>query len=358
VKIGIFDPYLDSLSGGEKYMLSIALCLTPEHDVFIFWDKEKEITIKQTAFKKLGIDLSSIKFYRNIFSRNVSTISRFLESKKFDAIIYLSDGGIPIVGTKLFIHFQFPVEWVNGKSMKTRIKLFFIKKIFCNSYFTKSFIDKKLNVKSDVLYPPIDLHVVNNTKKENIILHVGRFDVNSQESNYKKQDVMINIFKKMVDAGLKNWNFRLIVSAKEKDKDKLNKLKKMSERYPIGIINNISNQKLWEYYSKAKIYWHATGYGEDLQKYPEKAEHFGISTVEAMGAGAVPVVFNAGGQKEIIEDGKNGYLCNSIEGFMSKTNTLIKNGDLLKKMSTESIKRADMFSGNRFCCELRTLLIK
>ena len=138
MKIGIYDPYLDSLSGGEKYMLSIASCLAQGHEVYIFWDKNKEAEIKQTALIKLGIDLSSIKFYKNIFGKNVSFISRFLESKKFDAIVYLSDGSIPLVGTKLFIHFQFPIEWIIGKSLKTRIKLFFVKKIFCNSYFTKS----------------------------------------------------------------------------------------------------------------------------------------------------------------------------------------------------------------------------
>lgn len=356
MRIGVFDPYLDSLSGGEKYMLSIALCLAQKHEVFIFWDKNREVEIKKASLKKLGIDLSSVKFYKNIFSKNESFMSRFLESRKFDTIVYLSDGSIPLIGTKLFIHFQFPIEWVDGKSIKTKIKLFFVKKILCNSYFTKSFIDKKLNIKSDILYPPVNLRCIKHMKKENVILHVGRFDVDPHESNYKKQDVMINLFKKMVDAGLKNWNFKLIVGVKDKDRGELDKLKEMSKGYPIELMDNISNQELWEFYSKAKIYWHATGYGEDLQKYPEKAEHFGISTVEAMGAGCVPVVFNAGGQKEIIEDSKNGYLCSSIEDFMSKTNALIKDENLLRKMSTASTKKAEMFSGNRFCRELRILL--
>lgn len=356
MRIGIFDPYLDTLSGGEKYMLSIASCLAPENDVFIFWDKNKEAEIKQATLKKLGIDLTSVKFYKNIFDKNVSLVARFFESKKFDAIIYLSDGSIPFVGTKLFVHFQFPTEWINGKSIKNRIKLFFIKKIFCNSYFTKSFIDKKLNVKSDVLYPPVNLSVIKNKKKENVILHVGRFDVDFHESNYKKQDVMIDIFKKMIDAGLGNWKFKLVVGVRDGDEEKLNKLKAISEGYPIDLIINIPNQKLWEYYSKAKIYWHATGYGEDLQKYPEKAEHFGISTVEAMGSGCVPVVFNAGGQKEIIENNKNGYLCNSIEDFISRTNALIKDENLLKKISLASIERANIFTGNKFCKELKKII--
>lgn len=356
MKIGIYDPYLDTLSGGEKYMLSIASCLSSQHEVFIFWDKEKEIDIRERAYKKLGIDLSSIKFYPNIFSKNVPMIPRLIESRKFDAMIYLSDGSVPFVGTKLYIHFQYPIEWVKEKSLKTRLKFIFVKKIFCNSHFTKYFIDRKLKINSKVLYPPIDIKRLDKVKKENIILHVGRLDIDRNESNYKKQDVMIEVFKKMEDDGLKDWKFTLIIGTRNEDKDKLHKLKEISKGYKIEIIENPTNQVLWKCYSKAKIYWHATGFGEDLQKYPEKAEHFGISTVEAMGSGSVPVVINAGGQKEIVENGKSGFLWSTLEDFVAKTNSLIKNKKLLEQMSISAIRRSKIFSGDRFCNDLKNIL--
>lgn len=356
MKIGIFDPYLDTLSGGEKYMLSIAACLAKEHEVFIFWDRKKEAEIKKAALKKLGIELSSVKFYKNIFNKDESWIHRFLESRKFDAIVYLSDGSIPLVGTKLFIHFQFPIEWVNANSIKIIIKLSLTKGIFCNSYFTKHFIDRKLNVKSKVLYPPVGIHKIN-VKKENIVLHVGRFNVDDDDgSNYKKQDVMIRLFKEMVDKGLKNWKLVLVIGVKTGDEDKSHKLKEIIVGYPIEIIENPSNKTLWENYSKAKIYWHATGFGENLEKYPDKAEHFGISTVEAMGAGSVPVVINAGGQKEIVQDGKNGYLWNTLEDCKKRTNDLIEDERLWKKMSNNAQERANRFIGERFCKELKEII--
>jgi glycosyltransferase involved in cell wall biosynthesis len=356
MRIGIFDPYLNTLSGGEKYMLTIASCLAQDNEVFVFWDETKEAEIKKIASKKLGLDLSKIKFTENIFAKDVSTVSRLIESNKFDAIVYLSDGSIPMVGTKLYVHFQFPVEWVNGQSLKTKVKLSFVKKIFCNSKFTKKFIDNKLNVQSEILYPPVDLHAVKGVKKENIILHVGRFDVNEQGVNYKKQDVMIEMFKKMVDAGLKDWKFKLVLGVADKDLDKLEEYKKMVSGYPVELIVNISNKELWEHYSKAKIYWHATGYGEDLERYPEKAEHFGITTVEAMGSGVVPVVFNAGGQREIVDDKINGYLCDREEDFITKTTALIKDEELLKKVASEAVKRSSVFSGDRFCNEVKNII--
>lgn len=356
MKIGLFDPYLDTMSGGEKYMLSIASCLAREHEVFVFWDKEKETEIRKIAVRKLGIDLSSIKFYKNIFNQNISSISRFIESRKFDAIIYLSDGSIPLVGTKLFIHYQFPIEWVNGNELKTRFKLAFVKDIFCNSYFTKHFIDKKLSVNSRVLYPAVAIDENKEIKKENIILHVGRFYENESGANYKKQDVMIKVFKKMIGGGLKNWEFIIAIGVKDEDKAIFNKFKETSKGYPIRILDNPSNKALWENYSKAKIYWHATGYGEDLQKYPEKAEHFGISTVEAMGSGAVPVVINAGGQREIVENGKNGYLWNTLGELSDRTTSLIVNDKLLERMSIQAIERSKIFGMDKFSEDLKAII--
>jgi glycosyltransferase involved in cell wall biosynthesis len=78
------------------------------------------------------------------------------------------------------------------------------------------------------------------------------------------------------------------------------------------------------------------------------AEHFGISTVEAMGAGAVPIVINAGGQKEIVEDGVQGFLWDSLDDLKKKTLRLIQDPSLLERMSEKSKEKAKKFAGNRF----------
>lgn len=353
MRIGIFDPYLDTLGGGEKYMLTVASCLSKEHDVYLFWN---EHLILRNAVDRFALDLSRVRLVRNIFSKEISFFRRVLETRKYDLIIYLSDGSIPFTLTKKdFIHFQFPVEWVDGRSFKTRLKLLKITKIICNSYFTKSFIDKKFGIKSIVLYPPAQI-ITGKTKKENIILHVGRFGISIEGSNFKKQDIIIEAFRKMVDNGLMNWRFILVISSQTKDKERLEELEEKAKGLPIEFVKNPKNQILLELYRKAKIYWHASGFGEDLEKHPEYAEHFGISTVEAMGAGAVPVVINAGGQPEIIEDGKNGFLWNTLEELMGKTRLLINDEKLWGKMSKDAKERAQTFSGDRFCRELKELI--
>lgn len=353
MRIGIFDPYLDTLGGGEKYMLTAASCLSREHSVFLFWNDQ---SIIKKAEERFGLDLSKVGLARNIFSKETTFFRRVLETRKYDLIIYLSDGSIPfILSKKVFIHFQFPVEWVNGRSFKIKLKLLRVPKIFCNSYFTKSFIDKKFTVKSIVLYPPAQIET-GKTKKENIILHVGRFGLSIEGSNFKKQDIMIESFKKMIANGLTNWRFILVISFQTKDKERVEELEEKAKGLPIQFLKNPKNSTLLDLYGKAKIYWHASGFGEDLVKYPERAEHFGISTVEAMGAGAVPVVINAGGQPEIIGDGKNGFLWNNLEELQKRTLQLINDETLMRKMSKAAIERAVVFSGDRFCREVREMI--
>ena len=349
MKIGIYNPYLDDLGGGEKYMMTIAECLSAKHDVSVFWDNQEDV---KELLERFLIDLSNVTFAKNIFSRSVSTLERLLETMKFDAVVVLSDGSIPFVLSKrLFLHFQQPMIHVSAKSAKTRFKLSRVTSIFCNSHFTKSFVDRSFNVSSRVIYPPVDLYP-KKIKKENIILTVGRLRVR----DYKKHGVMIKSFKKMVDMGLRGWKFVLGVSAKEENREAFAQIQKSAEGFPIEFVVNKNNKELWDVYNRAKIYWHAAGFGEDLEKHPEYAEHFGISTVEAMGAGAVPVVINAGGQREIVKDGQNGFLWNTPEELKKKTMFLIDNPKKLQELSYKAQEKTKDFSRERFCREIEELI--
>ena len=77
MKIGIYDPYLDTLAGGEKYMLTMAMCLAERHNVAIFWDTDKEQEIRKKIKEKFGFDLSTISFAQNIFDQKTSFVTRF-----------------------------------------------------------------------------------------------------------------------------------------------------------------------------------------------------------------------------------------------------------------------------------------
>lgn len=354
VKVGIYDPYFDDLGGGEKYMMAIAQCLSKKNEVTVFWDKKEDV---KELLQRFNIDLSNVAISKNIFSPKVSFLKRIFITRRYDVIIVLSDGSIPFsLSKKLFLHIQQPLTGILNNSIKSRIKLLRVNKIFFNSEFSKSFVPRGFSKKGIVLYPPISIHP-KDIKKENIILHVGRFRVrNVGIGNYKKQDVMINAFKKIVDKGVKSWKFILAVGLREKDTEGFRRMRESAKGYPIEFIINASNSKLWDIYSQAKIYWHASGFGEDLVAHPEYAEHFGISTVEAMGGGAVPIVINEGGQKEIVEDGKNGLLWNTLEELEDKTLKVINDSSLWQNLSENARKRAKFFNDKRFCEELEKII--
>jgi glycosyltransferase involved in cell wall biosynthesis len=225
------------------------------------------------------------------------------------------------------------------------MKLFRINHVVCNSKFTKGFIDKEFGVKSVVVYPPVDTESIKPRRKKKMILSVGRF---SQLKQAKRQDVLVKVFKKMCDKGLKDWRLVLAGGSEVGAGEYVERLKKMADGYPIEIVEGPKYQKLLEYYGKSKIFWSASGYGVDEKKDPGGVEHFGISVVEAMAAKSVPVVFGAGGYKEIVSDGKDGLLWKNMRQLMKITQRIIKDSKELMQISERALSKSDDYSYANF----------
>lgn len=351
MKVGIFTPYLDILGGGERYILTIASYLSEKnYQVDIFWDDEK---IKREIKERLGIDLGKIRFVENIFSSSKNLNQKWRVTRSYDLFFYMSDGSVPsLFGKKNFLCFMAPFTGVNGRSFLNRIKLARFKRIMAISKFTKKFIDGEYGVESAVVYPPVEISSKPG-KKENLILSVGRF---TQTLHDKKQDILVEVFKQMNKEGFKDWRLVLAGGMVDEGKKYVEHLGKLVKGYPIEIKTNINLGELRRYYKKAKIYWHAAGFGEDEQEHPERMEHFGIATVEGMSAGAVPIVINKGGQPEIVKHQANGFLWETKEELAKYTLRLIaesrskvKSENLWEKLSKQAIKDSQKFSQKVFC---------
>lgn len=357
MKIGIYDPYLDSLGGGERYMLTIAACLSREHEVSVFWD---DTTILAKAKEKLGLDMEQITTAPNIFSPQTSFLKKLLQTQQYDALFFLSDGSLPVsLAKEMFVHFQFPVEWVKGRTAGNKLKLSRITRVFCNSKFTKKFIDKKFGVRSTVVYPPCFSSGGISERKENkknYILTVGRYNELPDGSSFKKQEFLIEVFKEMVDKGLKDWELIIVSSFLPEHKKNVDAIAKTAGGYPIRFLKNISFSELRSLYQQSKIYWHAAGYGIDVDEHPELVEHFGITTVEAMHTGAVPIVIQKGGQEEIITDGQNGYLWETKKDLIAKTKRVITDESVRNKLAEKAMERANDFTIEKFCSDINNLL--
>lgn len=340
MKVGIYSPYLDILGGGERYTLTVVeYFLKRGDDVTIFWNSE--------------FDRAKIKarFSLDIFKAKIAP-AKNLATWKYNLIFWVSDGSIPLsFAKKNILHFQHPFKF-NRITLLNKLKLSRINQIVCNSNFTKRFIDKSYGVKSVVLYPPVDTEEFQTGKKEKLILSVGRF---FSPYHPKNQDILIETFKK-ISTKIPGWKLVLLGGIAPEHQDKLASLEKKIEGTKIKIITDVTIDVLKKYYSSAQIYWHATGFGHDLNSHPEKAEHFGITTVEAMSAGAVPIVFAGGGQLEIITANKNGLFWTTPHELAEKTLAVIGDSNLANGLSINAIKRSKAFSKQKFFSKLSEII--
>ncbi|MBI2066255.1 glycosyltransferase family 4 protein [Candidatus Woesebacteria bacterium] len=340
MRAAIYNPYLDTMGGGERYSLAFATVLKElGFRVDVEW---KSKNIKGKLEDRFGIDLTGVNFVKDI-----------KRGDGYEVCFWVSDGSIPTLRSrKNFLHFQVPFHDVNGKTLLNRMKLFRIGKAICNSYFTKTFIDKEYGVKSIVIYPPVDVTKIKPKRKENIILYVGRFSTLVQS---KRQDILIGAFKRFSQE-FGDWKLVLAGGIEIGKDESLDRLEKASLGYPIEIVKSPSFKEIKKLYGQAKFFWSAAGFGVNEKKEPEKVEHFGMTTVEAMAAKAVPFVFSAGGAREIIKDSENGYLWRTTAGLLNNTKELITAKGLVKKLSEKAHHSAQYYSYERFKREITGLL--
>jgi hypothetical protein len=197
--------------------------------------------------------------------------------------------------------------------------------IMANSKFTQFFIKDYWNLDSTVLYPPVELlfqkYQLKNIQKNNWITSIGRFFT---LGHGKKQEIMIKAFKKLYDMGYHDWQLHLIGGVGDENNSLrfTQKLQQLAESYPVFFHFNPKRSEVEQILLHSKIYWHATGFGENEHKDPIKFEHFGIAPLEAISAGNIPILYNGGGLKEIISVlrlNKKKNLFTSIQQLISNT---------------------------------------
>ena len=353
MKIGIYDLYLDTLGGGEKYALTIGSLLSEKGEVDVFW----KATIKKKAELITGLDLSKVNFVGDIpKSRSSDKLSSLRFTNGYDLFFYVTDGSLFFSrAKKSYLIIQAPQKDMYRSSFLNQLKLQTWTAQLCYSNYVKNYITQWWKKQTFVLPPAIQTESFKEGKKEQIILSVGRF---FPLPHSKKQEVMVETFKKMTQQGLKNWRLILIGGADPEARDYLEKVKVAAKGYPIEIYTNINFTDLKKWYAKAAIYWHATGFGENLEFYPERAEHFGMTTLEAMSAGGVPIVFPAGGQKEIVDDKQNGIFWTTPGNLAENTLFLINNKNLWKKYSQAAREKSLQYTVEQFRQNLFNIINK
>jgi glycosyltransferase involved in cell wall biosynthesis len=227
-------------------------------------------------------------------------------------------------------------------------------RVLANSRYTQDWIERLWRRPSDVLYPPVTL--VEAGEKDPVIVSVGRFFLPGTGHN-KKQLEMVGAFRTLVESGgADGWEYHLVGGCSPEHQPYLQEIRAAAEGLPVVIHADAPGAELRALYARASIFWHAAGLGEDPERHPDRYEHFGITTVEAMSAGAVPVVIDAAGQVEIVEQGVSGYRFAGIDGLVAHTRHLIADPEWRATMGAAARRRAEPFGWDAFLGRVRAVV--
>lgn len=233
--------------------------------------------------------------------------------------------------------------------------------ILSNSAYTKEWIGKIYGqgIETDVLYPPVDVNEFYSKDKNDQIISVGRFFVGDHN---KKQLELIKAFKRLYDnhPEARSYTFHLCggTHKEERNVKYVELCRKVCQGYPIMIHTDIKYDQLKELYAGSKIFWHGAGLHEDEQKTPDKFEHFGITTVESMASGCVPIVIGIAGQLEIVQNNVDGFHWKTEEELINRTLKVMRSETLRSRLSAASMERAKNFDQQKFRERLSDLFRK
>ena len=222
--------------------------------------------------------------------------------------------------------------------------------VLSNSEYTATFVRDMWHRDSEVLHPPVTSYRAG--EKRPVILSVGRFFA-AESGHSKKQLELVDGFRRLLAGGVSGWELHLAGGVDSDGRDYFEAVTDAADGLPVVLHPNATGDELAELYAMASIYWHATGLGEDPRAHPDRFEHFGITTVEAMSAGAVPVVIGAAGQLETVQHGVTGYHWTSLDQLVGLTAGLVDDEVRRLELSDAARDAARRDSPERFRSRFR-----
>jgi len=306
MKIGIFNPTLHVV-GGAEYATIIMMNALKKHGNEVIVSSNKKIDQKMAMRvygAKVTADAQIVFPLHNLFGWNpnhsqffyINALQIFALRLNCNILIDVFSG--VILPWADIIYFQTQGRDITIKRKREVFLLPYIallkstrigKKIILTcSKFVAQNLEKK-SVYCNVLYPPVDVHSFHpnikqrNEPRKDIVMTISRF---TKEKKLEK----IPYIAKLVD---KNISFNIVGSPH--DYETLSSIKRLIKRLNVGdrvkLSVNISREELKRLLWNSKVYLHTREY-----------EPFGITIVEAMSGGCIPVVHDSGGPREFVPE--------------------------------------------------------
>jgi glycosyltransferase involved in cell wall biosynthesis len=364
-RLGVYDHAFHLIGGAQKYGLTLTAALRERFDITLIANKE----IRLEDFRDwYGLDLSGcavkiirIPFYEGkgaafldpaLVTTKVENpfhpVSR--ESGDYDFFVNnsMNEMVFPLSNVSVLVC-HFPERRPQSYFYADRYS-----HVVYNSRYTAAWVERMWKIKPHQhIYPPVDLDGGGSAvPKQKIILSVARFE----PEGTKRQREMIEAFLKLnrlYPEIVEDWKFILVGGSEPKNRylDGLARLVNGSPRKNVDLKVNIPAAELRALYRQASIFWHLCGLVHD---HPSEVEHFGMTTVEAMENRAVPVVYDGGGLREIVDHGVDGFRVRTTGQLLDYSIRLFRSAELIRKLGEAARAKARDFSRARFEERVRT----
>jgi alpha-1,2-mannosyltransferase len=202
-----------------------------------------------------------------------------------------------------------------------------VTKFIANSDFTRQAIFNRWGKSSLTIYPPCDLFQSYPGIRQDLVITVGRI---SPEKRFER---MFEIARKIQWAPFEITGTSNVEQIASSERYYNQLLADKPENTEVKM--NVSRSVLRDEFARAKIYLHLM-----------ENEHFGISIVEAMSSGCVPVVHKSGGPLEIVTS-ECGYFWETAHQAAAQIADVLSNEDL-RKVRGKAAEGAKYFDARLF----------
>jgi glycosyltransferase involved in cell wall biosynthesis len=293
----LYSAYGLMLGGGEKYLLSLANVLDETWDVLLAFDGPYSQLRLGNIQEALGLPTRSFALVDVGGSP-----PRWPQADLFVVMANSLLPPVPAVGEVNVYHCQFPFPHPNDLALGTRQELSGWDEIVVNSEFTATHYRRKAQATGAdptvrVLAPPCAMLPFSTCGDALTVVNVGRFFASGHS---KKQDAAIRAFAQLLSVE-PEARLSLIggVAADEDSRAYFQSVLELARELPVEMLPDATREELVQRVGSSSFLWHLAGLGVGHDQ-PEKMEHFGISVVEAMSAGVVPIVSDRGGPADIV----------------------------------------------------------
>lgn len=229
--------------------------------------------------------------------------------------------------TKKGIYEVIEKKWLHNKYRSSNTRFIAISQ--ATSDYTKTIIPASLYKNIRIVLNAIELDKFNYHERKQISFPIKLITTGNLVAK-KNHDFMIRVVKHLIDAGI-NCELEILgYGVKENELRNLTSSLLIENKIHFrGSVGNVS-----DYLLNAHIYLHAA-----------IPEPFGLAILEAMATGLPPVTIDGGGNRDFIEDGKNGFIIpeKNILLFAERIISLINDQELYSSISKESRATAFKF---------------